>query len=68
MTGLLYWQWAQSAGPTTTAEQWMFWVMIVMDVLGGWKYLQIGYYQPLIPLWYANVFGMGAYLLASRVA
>lgn len=67
-TGLLYWQWAQSGGPRTAAEQWMFWSMIPMDILGGWKYLKIGYYQPLIPLWYANAFGLAAYLWAINEA
>ena len=62
-TAALNFQWARTDGPSSYAEESIFWSLVVMGVIGGWKYYSIGYYQPLIPLWYSSFFSLVAYIL-----
>jgi len=53
-------------GPQLWAEYFMFWVIVIMGVLGGKRFLKIRAFQPLICLWYAPFFQVLG-LVLSRV-
>jgi len=58
MAALLNWQWSLSGGPRTTFETLIFWIVCIMGAAGGYRYINIGAYQPLICLWYAPFFSL----------
>lgn len=60
----LEWRWASTNGPSTFEEELIFWAVLVMGVTGGYRYFSMSYWQPLIPLWYANIFASLAYAMA----
>lgn len=62
-TALLYWQWSQTLGPQTLCEKLMYWTIFAIDMSGGWRYYNIGAYQPLGCCWGAPVLGLVAWLM-----
>ena len=63
LTALMYWQWSLAGGPRTVIEKMVFWTHVSVSIMGGYRYLFIGSYQPLICLWYANFFGLLGWIL-----
>jgi hypothetical protein len=58
-------QWSQSGAPQTIYEKLIFWTIVGISYSGGYKYLMIGAYLPLIPLWYATTFQLIGWKLSS---
>ena len=59
-------QWSLTAGPQTIFEILSFWALVGFGLYGGAKYFRMGWYQPLIPLWYATFFSMAGYFMVGR--
>lgn len=62
----LNWQWSYTNGPVTVIEEAIFWVTVVLSIWGGFTFVKIGYYQPLIPLWIATGFSLLAFILSAK--
>jgi hypothetical protein len=58
VAALLNWQWSFNSGPATIIEKMIFWINLSVSLFGGYRYLIMQSYQPLIPLWYANFFSL----------
>lgn len=58
---LMNWQYSKTGGPVSREDIGIFWTIIGMHGINGFRYAQVGAYETLLPMWIAPLLSVAAY-------